>query len=127
MNIQLIYSICCRKRGALLLRLSPHGEGGAFSLLKAFLLPFAPCGGNFATFFSVWGGFFYNLKAFFAPFFPCRGFFATFVSLWELFSLFKSLSATFFSMWWPFCCGFFSLFEGPFATFFSFQGTFFTV
>ena len=46
------------------------------------------------------------------------------------FSPFKSLSATFSSMWGPFhyvfspYVGLFSLFEGPFATFFSFWGTF---
>ena len=51
-----------------------HWGGGAFSLLKAFLLPFSPCGGNFATFFSMWGCFFHNLKAFLLRFFHVEAF-----------------------------------------------------
>ena len=76
--------------------------GGAFSLLKAFLLPFSPCGGNFASFFSVWVGFFHNLKAFFAPFLPSRCFLLRLSPYGGLFSQFESLSATFFSMWGAF-------------------------
>ena len=53
---------------------------------------FSPCGGIFATFFSLCGGFFHNLKAFFAPFFHVGAFLVC------LFSPFKNLSATFFSM-----------------------------
>ena len=86
-----------------------------------------------ATFFPVWGGFFHNLKAFFALFFHVEAFLLRLPPYWGLFSPFKNLSATFSSMWGPFCyvfspyVGLFSLFEGPFATFFCFWGTFFTI
>ena len=76
-------------------------------------------------FFSVWGGFFSQFKGLFCPFFFYVEAFLLRLSRFGLFSQLKSLSATFFSMWGPFCYvfllmrGFFSLFEGPFATFFS--------
>ena len=105
-------------------------RGGGFFIVESLFATFSPCGGNLATFFSVWGAVFSQFKGLFCSFFPCccRGFFATFVSLWRFFLPFKSLSATFFSMLGLFCyvffqCGgLFSLFEGPFATFFSFWG-----
>ena len=71
---------------------------GAFSPLKAFLLPFSPCGGNFARFFSVWGGFFSQFKSLFCSFFPCRGFFATFFSMWGPFCYVFLLMGFFFTI-----------------------------
>ena len=76
--------------------------GEAFSSLKAFLLPFSPCGGNFATFFSVCF-FFHNITACFAPFFHVEVFLLRLSPYGGLFSPFKSLSATFFSMLGLFC------------------------
>ena len=97
------------KKGAFLLRLSPHG--GGFSIVESL----------FATFFA----FFHNIKAFFAPFFHVETFLLCLSPYGGLFSPFKSLSATFFSMWGLFCYvfspygGLFSLFEGPFGEPFS--------
>ena len=110
--------------GAFLLRF--FLMGGFFHNLKAFLLlfhvgafcyvcllmegPFSPFKSLSTTFFSSWGpfcyvfllmrGFFHYLKAFLLLFFPCRAFLLRFS---PLFSPFKGLSATFFSMWRLFC------------------------
>ena len=99
----------------MLLCLSPHGGGGDFSSLKAFLLPFSPCGGNFgyvfpgmgSVFFSQFKGFF----QFFAPFSPCSGFFTTFASLWG--SFFRRLKA--FLLLFLLCGGLFTTFFSPYV------------
>ena len=51
-----------------------HRGGGDFSSLKAFLLPFSPCGGNFGYVFPRMGRFFSQFKGLFAPFFHVEAF-----------------------------------------------------
>ena len=77
-----------------MLRLSPHG-GGIF-IVESLFATFSPCGGNFATFFSVWGAFFHNLKVFFALFFHVEAVLLRLSPYGGLFSPFKGISATFF-------------------------------
>ena len=99
------------------------GGGGDFSSLKAFLLPFSPCGGDFGYVFPRMGRFFsqFKIKGLFCSFFHVEAFLLRLPPYGGLFSPFKNLSATFSSMWGPFCyvfspyVGLFSLFEGPFC------------
>ena len=92
------------------------------------------------VFLRMWR-FFHNLKAFFAPFFHVEAFLLRLSPYGGLFSLFKSLSATFSSMWGPFYYVFllmwgffhylkalllrFSPFGGPFSPFKCLSATFF--
>ena len=97
----------------------------------------------FATLFSMWwqfcyvflrmGRLFLQFKGLFSPFFHAEAFLLRLSPYGGLFSPFKSLSATFFSMSRPFCYvwggggGFFPPFEGLSATFFLHVGVLFLV
>ena len=70
----MVYKDCGIKRGPFCYVYLLMEGGGAFSLLKAFLLLFSPCGGIFAMVFSLWGSFFHNLQAFFSHFFHVGAF-----------------------------------------------------
>ena len=102
-------------------------RGGGFFIVESLFATFSPCGGNLATFFSVWGAVFSQFKGLFfhvvveaslLRLSPYGGFFCRLKAFLPLFSLCWGFFATFFFQ----CGGLFSLFEGPFATFFSFWG-----
>ena len=126
------------KRGPCCYVYLPMGARGFF-IVESIFAALSPCGGNFATFFSVWGGFFSQFKG---PFFHVQAFLLRLSPYGgAFFVVFKSLSATFFSMWGPFCYVFllmwgffhylnalllrFSPFGGPFSPFKGLSATFF--